>query len=941
MAFSKNQNGADNLSLFISSKVAASGTITFEATGAKTPFTTQPNQVTRVVLANTPTLSDDFEVSTSMLAGKKTLRVQADQDVSVYGLSLKAASADAVLAFPVTALGTTYRAVAYPGAPISLGGTIRHPSFLMVVATEDGTTVSVTPSTYSQDTVGVEYAPGFSFSTPLVRGQVVQVYSGDSARINKSDLTGSLITSNKPVAVFSGAKCAEVPVDTHYCDHLYEQIPPTTTWGKSFFMSPMQSRASYIYRVVADQDGTEVRIDGALLATLAAGKFFEASAATAKSISTSKPSLVMQYAVSGNVDSPFDDTTRSNGDPFMQLISPSDQYLSDYTIATADSNPTSPLFTRNYLSIVAPVTPGSSVPPVVSVNGQVIAASDFTLSAQQDFFYVNQTVQPGSFRVQSNVGVGVNMYGFTNVNSYGYTAGMNFSPITAINDIKLTPSDNVSRWVGTQHCVTALVTDSSNQPLSSIKVDVATSGANTSLNSVYTNAAGQAPYCYTSTAAGKDTLTLSSGGKSATSTVLWLQDSGANAPTLTLTPATATQTVNLQQCVVAKMVDSQSQPIVNLAMSLGAAGVNSPAAIQPSTDSAGEAQFCYTGAAMGTDTVTAATGPLSKTAAISWILPPPTATDDNFGNIPAQKPLTGNVLTNDGAAPGNTAVLDTNVLHGMLSLQPDGNFTYTSTGSYTGPESFTYHVNSSTSGNSNVAKVVFNVVPSALDDSYSATAGVALNQAAPGVLINDLATSGKATVATQPGNGSLTLNADGSFVYVANSGFSGIDRFTYTISDAAGASAAATVAITVGTPGKPVGGGDSYKTKSGETLTISAPGVLANDTGPVGAKLTASVVTPPANGTLTLNADGSFVYTPKAKFEGTDTFTYIASYDSSKSARTKAAPMVDSDPVTVTITVSSTTPVVTATPVPALGHVGLVLLSGLLAGAAALRRRRS
>ena len=145
----------------------------------------------------------------------------------------------------------------------------------------------------------------------------------------------------------------------------------------------------------------------------------------------------------------------------------------------------------------------------------------------------------------------------------------------------------------------------------------------------------------------------------------------------------------------------------------------------------------------------------------------------------------------------------------------------------------------------------------------------------------------------------------------------------------------------------PVGSADSYSTPINTALTTAAPGVLANDTAPEGKVLTAAVVTAPANGSLVLAADGGFTYTPKDKFEGADTFTYIASYDSSKAARAssnaKAAPFVDSAPVTVTINVTAaTTPPAgaTAQAVPTLGHAGLVLLSGLVAGVAALRRRK-
>jgi large repetitive protein len=90
----------------------------------------------------------------------------------------------------------------------------------------------------------------------------------------------------------------------------------------------------------------------------------------------------------------------------------------------------------------------------------------------------------------------------------------------------------------------------------------------------------------------------------------------------------------------------------------------------------------------------------------------------------------------------------------------------------------------------------------------------------------------------------------------------------------------------------PTASPDQYTTAVGTTLTVNAPGVLANDSDPDGGTLTATVVDQPSNGTLTLSSDGSFSYTPSAAFSGQDTFTYQAGDGTDTSA-----------PATVTITV--------------------------------------
>src|SRR5205823_2377632 len=67
---------------------------------------------------------------------------------------------------------------------------------------------------------------------------------------------------------------------------------------------------------------------------------------------------------------------------------------------------------------------------------------------------------------------------------------------------------------------------------------------------------------------------------------------------------------------------------------------------------------------------------------------------------------------------------------------------------------------------------------------------------------------------------------------------------------------------------------DSYAVNENNTLSVAAPGVLANDWASEGNSFSALLVTGPKNGTVTLNADGSFTYTPDANFWGFDVFTY-------------------------------------------------------------------
>lgn len=82
---------------------------------------------------------------------------------------------------------------------------------------------------------------------------------------------------------------------------------------------------------------------------------------------------------------------------------------------------------------------------------------------------------------------------------------------------------------------------------------------------------------------------------------------------------------------------------------------------------------------------------------------------------------------------------------------------------------------------------------------------------------------------------------------------------------------------------------DSYSVDEDQTLDVAAPGVLANDSDPQAQALTAVLLTGPAHGGLTLNADGSFAYTPDANFNGADSFSYRASDGGADSAQATVA----------------------------------------------------
>jgi VCBS repeat-containing protein len=171
--------------------------------------------------------------------------------------------------------------------------------------------------------------------------------------------------------------------------------------------------------------------------------------------------------------------------------------------------------------------------------------------------------------------------------------------------------------------------------------------------------------------------------------------------------------------------------------------------------------------------------------------------------------------------------------------------------------------------------------PQASNDSYALQEDTPLNIPVDGVLTNDTdADSDPLTailVAGPTSAQSFSLNSDGSFNYTPLANFSGGDSFTYQANDGTENSNLATVTITVNEINDaPVAMDDAYSLDQDTSLNVPAAGVLTNDSDVEGDLLTTSLVSGASNGTVVLNSDGSFTYTPTPGFVGTDSFTYQA-----------------------------------------------------------------
>jgi len=266
---------------------------------------------------------------------------------------------------------------------------------------------------------------------------------------------------------------------------------------------------------------------------------------------------------------------------------------------------------------------------------------------------------------------------------------------------------------------------------------------------------------------------------------------------------------------------------------------------------------------------------------------PPVAANDT-ATVAAGGTTTIALLANDtdDAVNPATVVIVGQPRAGTVLVNADGTVAYTSTGTTSTTDSFTYTVKDTSGATSNAATVTVTVTGNAPPVAVNDAATVAEGGTTTIVLItNDTDADGTIDAATvvivrQPAAGTATVNQNGTVTYVNNGSETRTDSFTYTVKDNTGAlSNEATVTITI-TPvnDAPTAVNDSYTVAANGTLTISAPGLLANDTDPDGNTLAISGAFTPRNGTLSdVFSGGGFTYRPNAGFAGTDTFRYTIS----------------------------------------------------------------
>lgn len=362
-------------------------------------------------------------------------KIESDRPIAAYQFNslttIGAASTDASLLFAAHTLAKKYYVMDYTGFN---GGHGNGDNFVAIYAADGQTSVTVTP------TLPIRAAlAGSTMSFGASAAGVPTTYTIDEFDVlvlmpetNGDSLTGTAVEGDKPIGVFGGNRCTNVPYDMSYCDHVEQQIFPRQAIGDFYVVSKTHPRTACTVedriRVLADADNTVISVEPAVAGpyTLNAGEWAEFGILEHTVISSDQPFYVGQFIRSSNSSE-----CSSEADPAFILQVPVAQFRLDYVFLTPET------YTTDYVAIIA--APDAAV----FLDGQPVTLTPTPIGTSGYSVTDVVVAVDGPHVVEANSKVGVIVYGYggpdgadpngvVNV-SYGYPAGLD---LVAINPVE-------------------------------------------------------------------------------------------------------------------------------------------------------------------------------------------------------------------------------------------------------------------------------------------------------------------------------------------------------------------------------------------------------------------------------------------------------------------------------------------------------------------------
>ncbi|RYE28383.1 MAG: PKD domain-containing protein, partial [Sphingobacteriaceae bacterium] len=410
------------MSLYLTSDVSTTGSITVADGSYSQNFSVTANQVTVVTMPQSAFLGTEGQ-------SKKGIHITAARAIVVYAHIYASNVSGATLLLPVNTLAKDYYSINYT----QRSNEANCYSSFAVVATEDTTTVEITPA------AGLN--SGRPANTPFTLTlQKGEVYQGLSA----TDLTGTRIRSIssgvnvcKRIAVFSGSSKIYIGSPVTSADNLFQQVYPTASWGRNYITAPLSNRAYDTYRIVVSDPSTQVTLNGSVLSSTSFtnGFYYEFNSTSPNIISADKPIQVVQYAVTqGNSLSGIRVTT-DVGDPEMIYLNPIEQSINNVTLYS----PSAYLILQSYVNVIISATAASGF----TIDGTVQGGFK-PVPGNPAYAYGQFKVSSGTHNLNAADGFNAIAYGFGSAESYGYSAGTNLKNLNQFVQVKNVLGDTLA-----------------------------------------------------------------------------------------------------------------------------------------------------------------------------------------------------------------------------------------------------------------------------------------------------------------------------------------------------------------------------------------------------------------------------------------------------------------------------------------------------------------
>ena len=417
----------------------------FTIAGLLASNSTAPSQVTYIpiplefIVFN----SSEDSMSDSQFKGIR-IKAEGNRKILVFGQHEETASNDAYLALPIILLpaGRSYEYIAasiFGDSGTNLQAKV---SVALIIGTENNTKIILEPSVPIAHT----FAQLGFFRPGIPEPVIIQRFQTFYLEVRGGDISGTRIIANKPISVFSGHECANVPLASEPCDMLIEQSQPIHTWGTEVVTIPLITRrGGDIIKVFASQDSTTISVTRTNIVsgivtsdpsfTLNRNGFRELYNIEDFSLIQSNYQIgVFQFSRSFRTDNNI------ISDPFMLSVPPREQYLNSYVVAPAPFDPSikdtvaGRVAYVNYTNIAIPAEYFNA--SLITINSNVINASEFRPIKRANnsiWGYGAQLLLDDGAQVMKhkdpNAAFSVTMYGFNNQMSWGCTGGTGLAPI--------------------------------------------------------------------------------------------------------------------------------------------------------------------------------------------------------------------------------------------------------------------------------------------------------------------------------------------------------------------------------------------------------------------------------------------------------------------------------------------------------------------------------